>query len=129
MAAYSEGGVGPLFQYSLELTQQHMGGLVFPPVESAQARAAARSGNPAELCRRLHVLCFDICSEAQSRSAAASESASTLAEGNLGPNETSHYGECNHGGRVCLGVCLQRLTAEIIGKSKKKTKKAVGICN
>lgn len=43
-----------------------------------------------------------------------------MAGENLGPNETSHYGECNHSGRVCLGVCLQRLTAEVIGKSKKK---------
>lgn len=36
------------------------------------------------------------------------------------PNETSHYGECNHGGRVCIRVCLRRLAAGNIGKSKKR---------
>lgn len=53
----------------------------------------------------------------------ASTSAAAAAAGNLGPNEKSHYGECNHSGRVCPGVCSQRLTAEIIGKSKKEKKR------
>lgn len=112
---------GPLFQYSLELTQQHRG-LVFPPVESAQVRAAARSGNPAGLCRRLHVFYFEICSAAQSKPPPPLRVPPPWRGKTSGlMRRVITVNVITVAGFVC--VCLQRLTAEIIGKSKKKKKR------